>query len=75
MSAGYPEKVDVSSKWPTSPEYYNSTLTVNRDGETIANYRKSFLYYTDETWALEGPNGFYGGVVDGLGNVALGICK
>ncbi|KUJ19961.1 carbon-nitrogen hydrolase [Mollisia scopiformis] len=72
---GYPEKVDVSLRWPASPEYYNSAITVNADGETIANYRKSFLYYTDETWALEGPDGFYEGSIPGLGNVAMGICK
>ncbi|TVY84301.1 Protein N-terminal amidase [Lachnellula suecica] len=71
--AGYPEKVDVAPKWPASPEYYNSAITVNSEGETIANYRKSFLYYTDETWALEGPSGFYNGEVDGLGSVAMGI--
>lgn len=58
-----------------SPEYYSSSITVNRDGETIANYRKSFLYYTDETWALEGPDGFYDGEIEDLGNVAMGICK
>jgi hypothetical protein len=67
--------VDVSPKWPASPEYYNSAITVNREGETIANYRKSFLYYTDETWALEGPDGFFDGHIEGLGNVAMGICK
>ncbi|KAH7321650.1 carbon-nitrogen hydrolase [Rhexocercosporidium sp. MPI-PUGE-AT-0058] len=75
VTAGYPEKVDISPKWPASPEYYNSAITVNADGETIANYRKSFLYYTDETWALEGPDGFYDGEIEGLGNVAMGICK
>ena len=48
---------------------------MNADGETIANYRKSFLYYTDETWALEGADGFYDGEIKGLGNVAMGICK
>lgn len=48
---------------------------MNSEGETIANYRKSFLYYTDETWALEGPDGFYDGEIEGLGNVAMGICK
>lgn len=74
VTAGYPEKVDITPKWPASPEYYNSAITVNKEGETIANYRKSFLYYTDETWALEGPDGFYEGVIDGLGNVAIGIC-
>lgn len=71
---GYPEKVDVSPKWPTSPEYYNSALVVDSDGDTIANYRKSFLYYTDETWALEGGEGFFEDTIPGLGNVALGIC-
>ncbi|WYZ38821.1 hypothetical protein EsH8_III_000735 [Colletotrichum jinshuiense] len=70
---GYPEKVDVSDNWPTSPEYYNSAIVVNEDGETIANYRKSFLYYTDETWALEGQ-GFFDGFIPGLGNTSIGIC-
>ncbi|TVY19325.1 Protein N-terminal amidase [Lachnellula arida] len=75
VTVGYPEKVDITPKWPASPEYYNSAIIVNAEGETIANYRKSFLYYTDETWALEGPDGFFDGEVDGLGNVAMGICK
>ncbi|KAI0868892.1 hypothetical protein GGS24DRAFT_506309 [Hypoxylon argillaceum] len=74
VTVGYPEKVDVKPKWPTSPEYYNSVIVVNNDGETIANYRKTFLYYTDETWALEGQEGFYGGFIPGLGNTSLGIC-
>ncbi|KAH6636828.1 carbon-nitrogen hydrolase [Chaetomium tenue] len=70
---GYPEKVDVSANWPASPEYYNSALAINGDGDTVGNYRKSFLFYTDETWALEGGNGFFKGEIAGLGNVALGI--
>ncbi|TVY55962.1 Protein N-terminal amidase [Lachnellula cervina] len=74
VTAGYPEKVDVSPKWPAGPEYYNSAITVNAEGETIANYRKSFLYYTDETWALEGPESFYSGEIAGFGKVAMGIC-
>ncbi|KAM3504217.1 hypothetical protein MY10362_003709 [Beauveria mimosiformis] len=72
--AGYPEKVDVTPKWPTSPEYYNSAIVVSPDGETIANYRKSFLYYTDETWALEG-DGFYSGFLPNIGFASLGICN
>jgi protein N-terminal amidase len=72
--AGYPEKVDVSARWPASPEYYNSAFMVNGDGDTVGNYRKSFLYYTDETWALEGGNGFFKRKIHGLGNVAMGIC-
>lgn len=71
---GYPEKVDVSDRWPASPEYYNSVIGVNREGETVINYRKAQLYYTDETWALEGPDGFYAGRLPGLGRTAMGIC-
>lgn len=74
VTAGYPEKVDVAPKWPAGPEYYNSAIMVNAEGETIGNYRKSFLYYTDETWALEG-SGFFTGTIEGLGDVAMGICE
>ncbi|KAM0275778.1 hypothetical protein ACHAQH_007401 [Verticillium albo-atrum] len=74
VAAGYPEKVDPSPKWPTGPEYYNSAIIVNGDGETVANYRKSFLYYTDETWALEGDTGFFEGYIPGLGHTSMGIC-
>ncbi|OTB18825.1 hypothetical protein K445DRAFT_19434 [Daldinia sp. EC12] len=71
---GYPESCDVKAKWPTGPEYYNSAIIVNSEGETIGNYRKNFLYYTDETWALEGGEGFWQGSIPGLGNTSLGIC-
>ncbi|KAH6607340.1 hypothetical protein Trco_003653, partial [Trichoderma cornu-damae] len=72
---GYPEKVDVSPSWPTGPEYYSSAIVVNGDGETVANYQKSFLYYTDQSWALEGSRGFYDGYIPGLGNTSIGICE
>ncbi|UKZ70225.1 uncharacterized protein TrAtP1_011217 [Trichoderma atroviride] len=71
---GYPEKVDPALNWPTDPQYYNSAITVNGDGETVANYRKVHLYYTDETWALEGSHGFLGQRIPGLGQTAMGIC-
>lgn len=71
--AGYPEKVNPELKWPTDPEYYNAALILDSEGEQVANYRKTHLYYTDETWALEG-SGFFGGRVPGLGKTALGIC-
>ncbi|KAG6356976.1 hypothetical protein INS49_014852 [Diaporthe citri] len=71
---GYPEKVDVTLSWPTSPEYYNSAIIVDQDGHTIGNYRKSSLYRTDETWALEGRDGFFQGEIPGLGQTAMGIC-
>jgi predicted amidohydrolase len=75
VTIGYPESVDITDKWPADPEYYNSAITYNADGEAIINYRKTFLYPTDETWALEGPDGFYDGVMPGLGSVVMGICK
>ncbi|KAL9042974.1 MAG: hypothetical protein Q9180_000205 [Flavoplaca navasiana] len=37
---------------------YNSTVTVNPLGETVCHYRKTNLYYTDEVWAQESPDGF-----------------
>jgi protein N-terminal amidase len=74
VTVGYPEKVETE-RWPASPEYYNSAIIVNKDGETIANYRKTFLYSRDEAWALEGPNGFFHGVIPSLGTAAMGICK
>jgi protein N-terminal amidase len=49
---GYPE-IDHSPT-ETEAKYYNSLLVVDENGEVIHNYRKSFLYFTDETWASEG---------------------
>lgn len=75
VAVGYPEKVESSQrKRGGTPRYYNSLLMVNGDGETLANYRKSFLYYTDATWAQEGK-GFFADHLDGFGRVAMGICK
>lgn len=72
--AGFPEQVDVSDRWPTSPEYYNSAIIVSNEGEMIGTYRKHFLYMIDETWALEGP-GFGKDYIPGLGQTAMGICE
>ncbi|KAG5916711.1 hypothetical protein E4U42_007545 [Claviceps africana] len=72
--AGYPEKVDLTDNWPANPEYYNSALIVDADGDVVGNYKKAHLYRTDETWALEGPSGFHSQRIPGLGNIALGIC-
>lgn len=71
VAVGYPERTRIPSG---EEEFYNSLIVVNGDGETVANYRKTFLYYTDETWASEG-DGFYQGEIQGLGQVAMGICK
>jgi protein N-terminal amidase len=75
VTVGYAEKVDITGEWPASPEYYNSAIVVNPDGKTIPNYRKTFLYYCDETWALEGSDSFFDGEVPGLGNTAMGIYR
>jgi len=83
VTVGYPE---ITSG--TAPTQYNSTVTVSPTGAVLANYRKSFLYYTDETWASEGPGShehrlsnpaspdspFFSGPLGDLGNVTLGIC-
>ncbi|KAG5971060.1 hypothetical protein E4U55_001340 [Claviceps digitariae] len=71
---GYPEKVDLTDSWPADPEYYNSAVIVDADGDVIGNYQKTHLFQTDETWALEGPCGFHCQRIPGLGNTALGIC-
>ncbi|KAL2133652.1 hypothetical protein VTI74DRAFT_1967 [Chaetomium olivicolor] len=68
---GYAEKVDAA--YPAAHEYYNSALIVNRNGDTVGNYRKSFLYYTDKIWARESADGFFRGKLPEFGNVVMGI--
>ncbi|KAG7697056.1 hypothetical protein KL930_002494 [Ogataea haglerorum] len=48
---GYPERHSSTT--------YNSAMLIGPDGSLVHNYRKSFLYKTDETWgAKESPTGF-----------------
>lgn len=54
VCVGYPEVVAENTEDNEKEAYYNSLLVVDGNGEVLVNYRKSFLYYTDETWALEG---------------------
>lgn len=57
VCVGYPEVERVaaeSDEQEQGEKYYNSLLVVDENGELILNYRKAFLYYTDETWAAEG---------------------
>ncbi|KAL1304473.1 hypothetical protein AAFC00_003464 [Neodothiora populina] len=72
------------------PKRYNTVVSVSPTGQILATYRKSFLYYTDETWASEGDSGFFSGSLSVsasaapraatadddslLENVAMGIC-
>ncbi|KAL5337161.1 carbon-nitrogen hydrolase [Aspergillus crustosus] len=56
VCVGYPEiEFSTGTEGGAREEkYYNSLLVVNEEGSTLLNYRKTFLYYTDETWASEG---------------------
>lgn len=69
---GYPEQVDAPGTSRAGPKQFNSAILVNGEGETVANYRKTFLHTLDETWAREGEE-FYGDHVPGLGTIAIGI--
>lgn len=52
---GYPERLDQGSE----PVLYNSAAVTGPDGQLVFNYRKSFLYYTDDNWGCqENPLGF-----------------
>jgi protein N-terminal amidase len=54
---GYPEievAADGESSAQPQEKYYNSLLVVSEEGEVLVNYRKTFLYFTDEPWASEG---------------------
>lgn len=88
VTVGYAEVTIPDTNPEDSQTQYNSTVTVSPRGEILHNYRKSFLYYTDETWASEGPGSrshklsdtsspdspFYAGQLGDLGKVTMGIC-
>jgi protein N-terminal amidase len=73
VTVGYPEKSAALNADGTTVNY-NSIVTVAPDGKVLINYRKTFLYYTDETWAAEGDKSFFAGELQGIGQVAQGIC-
>ncbi|EXJ83735.1 hypothetical protein A1O1_07361 [Capronia coronata CBS 617.96] len=87
VAVGYPEAAEEGNyntifdrhiTAETGTIAYNSLVFVNSSGDVVAHYRKSFLYYTDETWAQEGQ-GFWAGVlpIGGKGQqvkAAAGIC-
>jgi hypothetical protein len=83
VSVGYPE-IAATANAPTktaavaaatmAATRYNAVVLVSPAGEVLANYRKSHLYYTDETWAHEGKDGFFVGDTSGLGRITMGIC-
>ena len=69
VNVGYPE---ITSDDP--PKRYNTVVSISSAGQVLASYRKTFLYYTDETWASEGDSGFYNGSLGHLGQACMGIC-
>ncbi|PVH73176.1 carbon-nitrogen hydrolase [Cadophora sp. DSE1049] len=75
VTVGYPEKAGSNAEWPASPEYFNSAIIVDADGNTVANYRRSPLYFADEPEGLVDPEEFYHGEIDRLGSVAIAIYK
>ncbi|GAB7347856.1 hypothetical protein MBLNU459_g5387t1 [Dothideomycetes sp. NU459] len=69
VAVGYPE---ITASDP--PQRYNSVVSVSPTGEVLATYRKTFLYYTDDTWASEGDAGFFHGALGSVGQACMGIC-
>jgi protein N-terminal amidase len=53
---GYPEL--ATGEGEEGKPGYNSAVLVSPTGEVMGNYRKSFLYDTDKTWAREGESSF-----------------
>ncbi len=53
---GYPERIPDDEIDTQSDERkgWNSAAVVDPTGQVVGNYRKSFLYYTDQSWAREG---------------------
>ncbi|KAF8443500.1 carbon-nitrogen hydrolase [Terfezia claveryi] len=74
VCVGYPECTATSPNPPMGIQRYNSCVLVNPQGNVVSNYRKHFLFSTDERWAEEGKEGFFAGEVPGIGTVAMGIC-
>ncbi|WWD22277.1 hypothetical protein CI109_106768 [Kwoniella shandongensis] len=53
---------------------WNSAVVVGPSGEVVGNYRKTFRFETDKTWAKEGDGFVHFDLPEPLGRVAVGIC-
>lgn len=51
---GYPEQPEKGSL--PDARGYNSAMCIGPGGEVLHNYRKTFLYETDEAWAAKGAS-------------------
>lgn len=65
VAVGYPERA------LNLQHIYNSLVFVSASGTVLVHTRKSHLFYSDEVWAEEGPEGFFAGEVP-LGPVREG---
>jgi protein N-terminal amidase len=65
VAVGYPERT------LDKEHIYNALVFVSASGAVNAHTRKSHLFYSDEVWAEEGPEGFFAGEVP-LGPVKNG---
>ncbi|ODV83723.1 hypothetical protein CANARDRAFT_9286 [[Candida] arabinofermentans NRRL YB-2248] len=72
---GYPEKFPISE---TAYKIYNSAMLIDAKGKIVHNYRKTFLYETDEVWGCdESPEGFQAFDMEIQGRklkATIGIC-
>ncbi|WWC67031.1 uncharacterized protein I206_100938 [Kwoniella pini CBS 10737] len=53
---------------------WNSAVVVGPSGEVVGNYRKTFRFETDKSWAKEGDGFCHFDLPEPLGRVAVGIC-
>ncbi|WVW81583.1 hypothetical protein I302_103578 [Kwoniella bestiolae CBS 10118] len=53
---------------------WNSAVVVAPSGEVVGNYRKTFRFETDKSWAREGDGFMHFDLPEPLGRVAVGIC-
>lgn len=78
--AGYPEAIPGANAVKKEVEAealgvgYNSAVLAAPDGTVVGNYRKTFRFETDKTWAREGDGFAYFDLPAPLGRVAIGIC-
>ncbi|BEI89184.1 uncharacterized protein CcaverHIS019_0205460 [Cutaneotrichosporon cavernicola] len=76
--AGYPEvipgaKITKEVEAEALGVGYNSAVLAGPEG-VIGNYRKTFRFETDKTWAREGDGFAFFDLPEPLGRVGLGIC-
>lgn len=53
---------------------YNSAVVVGPQGDVVGNYRKTFRFDTDKSWAREGDGFKHFDLPEPLGRTAVGIC-